>query len=59
VNVGLFWPGHGILRKPGTAVIEVLEPIEAGLPTKDFMELLEQRIETASDALMDEAEQAK
>ncbi len=59
VNVGLFWPGHGIMRKPGTAVIEFLEPIEAGLPAKDFMKLLEQRIETASDTLMDEAEQAR
>ena len=59
VNVGMFWPGHKILRRPGTAIIEFLEPIEAGLPINDFMEILEERIETGSNALMDEADRAK
>jgi 1-acyl-sn-glycerol-3-phosphate acyltransferase len=30
-NVGVFWPRHGILRKPGLAVVEFLPPIPPGL----------------------------
>ena len=55
-NVGLFWPGHGIMRRQGTAVIEFLDPIETGLPMQEFMQRLETQIEGASNALMDEAE---
>ncbi|WP_136683489.1 lysophospholipid acyltransferase family protein [Falsirhodobacter xinxiangensis] len=54
-NVGLFWPRHGIYRKPGTAVVEFLPPIEPGLPQDIFMERLERSIETASDRLIAEA----
>lgn len=54
-NVGVFWPRHGIYRKPGLAVIEFLPPIPAGLETEAFMARLEEAIETASDALMAEA----
>ncbi|MBF9034843.1 1-acyl-sn-glycerol-3-phosphate acyltransferase [Rhodobacterales bacterium HKCCE2091] len=53
-NVGLFWPRHGILRKPGLAVVEFLEPIPPGQPIDSFMADLETRIETRSDALMAE-----
>lgn len=54
-NVGLFWPRKGIWRKPGLAVVEFLEPIPPGLDKAEFMALLEERIETASDRLMAEA----
>jgi 1-acyl-sn-glycerol-3-phosphate acyltransferase len=54
-NVGVFWPRHGFYRKPGLAVVEFLPPIAPGLPTPEFMAELEQRIETASNALMAEA----
>jgi 1-acyl-sn-glycerol-3-phosphate acyltransferase len=54
-NVGVFWPRHGIYRKPGLAVLEFLEPLPPGLPNDDFMERLERRVETASDASMAEA----
>jgi 1-acyl-sn-glycerol-3-phosphate acyltransferase len=54
-NVGVFWPRHGILRKPGLAVIEFLPPIKAGLARGDFMARIESEIEGASDALMSEA----
>lgn len=53
-NCGLFWPAHGIVRRPGTAVYQFLEPIAPGLPRAEFMELLERRIETATEALMAE-----
>ena len=54
-NVGVFWPRHGILRKPGLAVVEFLPPIPAGLPQADFMAQIEAVIEGASDRLMAEA----
>lgn len=54
-NVGVFWPRHGIYRKPGTAVVEFLPRISAGLSVDEFMKVLEEQIETASDRLMAEA----
>lgn len=54
-NVGVFWPRHGVLRKPGVAVIEFLPVIPPGLKVSEFMERLEAEIEPASDALMAEA----
>ena len=54
-NVGVFWPRRGILRKPGLAVVEFLPTIPPGLPNPEFMARLEREVETASNALMDEA----
>jgi 1-acyl-sn-glycerol-3-phosphate acyltransferase len=54
-NVGVFWPRTGIMRKPGTAVVEFLPVIPAGLPLDDFRNRLQSDIEGASDALLDEA----
>ena len=55
-NVGLFWPRKGIYRKPGTAVVEFLPVIEPGLSKQEFLARLEHEVETASDALHQEAE---
>jgi 1-acyl-sn-glycerol-3-phosphate acyltransferase len=54
-NVGLFWPRHGVLRRPGLAVVEFLPTIPPGTPVERFMVDLETRIEGASDRLMAEA----
>jgi 1-acyl-sn-glycerol-3-phosphate acyltransferase len=54
-NVGMFWPRHGILRRPGLAVVEFLDPMPPGLPVEVFMAELERRIETATDRLIVEA----
>jgi 1-acyl-sn-glycerol-3-phosphate acyltransferase len=54
-NVGLFWPRSGIMRYPGTAVVEFLPRIPAGLELPEFMQRLETEIEEASDVLMAEA----
>ena len=51
-NAGVMGPKSGLAKYPGTAVIEFLEPLPAGLPAKELMEKLETRIETASDALL-------
>lgn len=55
-NVGLFWPRKGILRKPGLAVVEFLEPLPVGRSRQSFMQTLEERIETRSRELMQEAQ---
>lgn len=54
-NVGLFWPKRGILRKPGLAVVEFLEPIAPGVKVQEFMARLEEEVETHSNRLMAEA----
>ncbi|MDH5451716.1 MAG: 1-acyl-sn-glycerol-3-phosphate acyltransferase [Paracoccaceae bacterium] len=54
-NVGVFWPRHGILRKPGLAVVEFLPRIAKGKSVDAFMAEIEPVIETASDRLMAEA----
>lgn len=53
-NAGVFWPRRGLYRRPGVAVVEFLEPIPPGLERAGFMRELESRIETASDALLEE-----
>ncbi len=53
-NVGLFWPRHGILRKPGLAVLEFLPRIPQGREQAAFMATLEAEIEGASDRLLAE-----
>ncbi|WP_034999720.1 lysophospholipid acyltransferase family protein [Beijerinckia mobilis] len=55
VNTGLFWPRRRFLRRPGTVVIEYLEPIAPGLDKKTFMKELETQIEAATNRLMQEA----
>jgi len=53
-NIGLFWPKRGVMRKPGTAVVEFLETISPGLSKEDFIARIEYQIETVSDRLMAE-----
>jgi len=54
-NVGMFWPRTGIWRKPGTAIVEFLDPLPNGMEQDEFMKMLEDVVETASDRLMEEA----
>jgi 1-acyl-sn-glycerol-3-phosphate acyltransferase len=54
LNTGVHWPAHGVLRYPGTIVFEFLPPIPAGLKRGEFMRELEERIETATNALVAE-----
>ena len=53
-NSGMHMDIHGLIKKPGVVVVEVLETIPPGLKRADFMRLLQERIETASDALLRE-----
>jgi 1-acyl-sn-glycerol-3-phosphate acyltransferase len=56
LNSGLFWPRRRFIRRPGTILVEILDPIPPGLPRKEFMDELEARLETASARLLAEAE---
>ena len=51
-NAGVHWPAHGFKRRPGVIVYEYLEPIPPGLKRAEFMRILQERIETASMALL-------
>lgn len=51
LNTGLFWPRRSFLKRPGRAVVEMLEPIPPGLDREAFMALLEERIETRQKVL--------
>jgi len=54
-NVGWFWPKRGIIRHPGTAVLEFLETLPPGLPRAEAIQRMETVIEAASDRLGEEA----
>jgi hypothetical protein len=48
----VFWPRDSILRRPGTLVVEFLPVIPPGLPRETFKQILQERIEIASAALL-------
>lgn len=54
VNSGLYWGRNAFMKRPGTIVLEYLEPIPPGLERKAFMDELGRRIETASRHLFEE-----
>ncbi|HEY5338149.1 MAG TPA: lysophospholipid acyltransferase family protein [Rhizomicrobium sp.] len=55
LNSALFWSGPGgFIKQPGRVVIEFLPPIAPGLKRAAFMEQLQTRIETATNALVAE-----
>lgn len=51
-NAGQHWSNKGLKLKPGLVVYQYLEPIPPGLKRAEFMRLLQDRIETASAALL-------
>lgn len=52
LNSGLFWPRRSFMRYPGTIVLEILDPIPAGLPPEEFFTRLQDTIETATARLV-------
>lgn len=55
LNSGHFWPRRQFARRPGTIVLEFLQPIQPGLTRRDFDAVLQTRIENATIALESEA----
>ena len=56
LNCGLFWAPKRVRKRPGRAVIALLEAIPPALPRHKFMNELENRIETETSRLIVEAE---
>ena len=54
-NLGLFWPQEAWAKRPGTAVVEFLDPIPTGLDKEIFMARLETAIEARTAELIAEA----
>jgi 1-acyl-sn-glycerol-3-phosphate acyltransferase len=54
-NLGLFWPQQSHEKRPGTAVIEFLDPISPDLPKKEFLARLTDAVETRTAELVAEA----
>jgi 1-acyl-sn-glycerol-3-phosphate acyltransferase len=52
LNSGLFWTGF--LKRQGNIVLEFLDPIPPGMRSRDFMKVLEERIETTTANLVTE-----
>ena len=54
LNSGLFWPRRSLIRHPGTVLVEVLDPIPAGLAKRTFLAQLQKSIEEATARLVAE-----
>jgi 1-acyl-sn-glycerol-3-phosphate acyltransferase len=50
LNSGVYWTGF--LKRPGTIVLEFLEPIAPGMKRDAFMAVLQDRIETATSEIL-------
>lgn len=55
LNSGLYWPRRKLVRHPGTIIVEILEPLPAGMGRAQFRAELQRRIEEASGRLICEA----
>ena len=51
LSTGICWPRRSFLHYPGTHIIEFLPPIQPGLSGEEFMKVLIERIETATEKL--------
>jgi len=58
LNSGLFWPRRSIMRRPGTVLVDVLDPIAPGLDKDVFFARLQRDIESATARLLAEAKSA-
>jgi 1-acyl-sn-glycerol-3-phosphate acyltransferase len=54
LNAGLYWPRRSLRLRPGTVIVEFLEPMPPGLPRQEFFHRLQAAVEEASDRLLRE-----
>ncbi|MEC7443332.1 MAG: 1-acyl-sn-glycerol-3-phosphate acyltransferase, partial [Pseudomonadota bacterium] len=52
LNSGVFWPKQSFTKRAGTIRLEIIEAIAPGLERKEFMDLLELKIEQTSKNLL-------
>lgn len=55
LNSGMFWPRDSWVKRPGKVVFEFLAPIRQGENSDTLLKSLQDRLETASKALEEEA----
>jgi 1-acyl-sn-glycerol-3-phosphate acyltransferase len=55
LNSGLFWARRSLIKRPGTVLVDILPPINAGLEKQAFFALLQEKLEAASDELIAES----
>ena len=55
LNSGVFWGRRKLFKRPGCITVHFLPPIAPGLRRQDLMAALEDRIESATDALVEGA----
>ena len=55
LNSGLFWGRRTFIKRPGTVLVEFLEPIPPGLDRQTFFNTLQERLESATDRLIAES----
>jgi 1-acyl-sn-glycerol-3-phosphate acyltransferase len=58
LNSGLFWPRRTFLRHPGTVVLDILDPIPPGKDKDDFFHELQEKLESATQRLIQEGRAA-
>jgi 1-acyl-sn-glycerol-3-phosphate acyltransferase len=56
LNSGVFWPRRSPILRPGTIVVEFLEPLAPGLPRAHFFNTVQDRIEAVSQRLLAEGQ---
>jgi 1-acyl-sn-glycerol-3-phosphate acyltransferase len=56
LNSGVFWPRRSLRLRPGTVVVEILDPIAPGLDKDSFFKRLQNDIEGATARLIAEAD---
>jgi 1-acyl-sn-glycerol-3-phosphate acyltransferase len=49
LNTGIFWPKNSFLKKPGNFTIDFLEKMPEGLDKQEFLDQLQERIESKSN----------
>ena len=57
LNSGMFWARNSFFKKPGKVIFEFLPVIEPGLPDKQVLKAIEDRLESKSIQLMHEAKE--
>ena len=55
LNSGMYWPKRTFIKRPGTIVVEFLDPVPPGLDRAAFLDALAERIESATERLEAEA----
>ena len=58
LNSGLYWPRRSMAQKTGAIIVDIMPVIPAGLPRDAFFKLMQERIETSSNALLAEGRTA-